>query len=57
MMCMVYTNYDIVKHVYEALKKKYDTKEAGARNYDVNCYMEYQMVDERSLEAQCHKAL
>lgn len=49
-----YSNCKIAKQVWEALQKKYDTKEAGAKKYVVSCYLNYKMVDERSVEAQSH---
>lgn len=36
---------------------KYDAEEAGTKTYDVSRYLKYLMVDERSMEAKCHKLL
>lgn len=36
------------------MKKKYDTKEVGARKYVVSHYPKYQMVDESSVKAQSY---
>ncbi|XP_073225603.1 uncharacterized protein [Cicer arietinum] len=41
--------------VWDALKKKYDTKEAGVKKYAVSRYLKYQMTDDRSMEAQSHE--
>ncbi|KAK2455989.1 putative mitochondrial protein [Trifolium repens] len=50
-----YSSYKSAKDVWEALKKKYDTEEAGVKKYAVSRYLKYQMVDERSVEAQSHE--
>ncbi|KAK2391773.1 CBL-interacting serine/threonine-protein kinase [Trifolium repens] len=50
-----YSTYKTAKEVWEALKKKYDTEEAGVKKYAVSRYLKYQMVDERSVEAQSHE--
>jgi hypothetical protein len=41
--------------VWEALKKKYDTKEVGAKKYGVSCYLKYQMVNEKPVETKSHE--
>ncbi|GAU27591.1 hypothetical protein TSUD_271320 [Trifolium subterraneum] len=50
-----YRTYDTASDVWEALSKKYDTEEAGAKKYAVSKYLKYQMVDERSVEVQSHE--
>lgn len=47
-----YNNCNITKQVWETLKKKYDTEEAGTKTYVISHYFKYQMVDERFVEAQ-----
>lgn len=41
--------------MWEALQKKYDTKEVSAKKYVASRYLNYKMVDERSVEAQSYK--
>ncbi|XP_050918537.1 uncharacterized protein LOC127135964 [Lathyrus oleraceus] len=50
-----YSNCKTAKQVWEALQKKYDTEEACAKKYVVSRYLNYKMVDERSVEAQSHE--
>jgi hypothetical protein len=50
-----YGTYNPAKDVWEALKKKYDTEEDDVKKYAVSRYLKYQMVDERSVEAQSHE--
>src|SRR3954468_13568013 len=47
-----YSNHKTAKQVWEALQRKYDTKEAGAKKYVVSRCLNYKMVDEKSVEAQ-----
>jgi len=32
----LYRIYDTTKHVWDALQKKYDTEEAGSKNFDIS---------------------
>ncbi|GAU48095.1 hypothetical protein TSUD_238340 [Trifolium subterraneum] len=50
-----YRTYETASDVWEALSKKYDTEEAGAKKYVVSRYLKYQMVDKRSVEVQSHE--
>ncbi|XP_050875184.1 uncharacterized protein LOC127078801 [Lathyrus oleraceus] len=50
-----YSNFKTTKQVWEALQKKYDIEEACAKKYVVSRYLNYNMVDERSVEAQSHE--
>ncbi|TYK13884.1 uncharacterized protein E5676_scaffold832G00720 [Cucumis melo var. makuwa] len=43
------------KEVWDALQKKYNTKEAGSKKYVVSPYLRYQMTDDKFVEAQSHE--
>ncbi|GKB66829.1 putative reverse transcriptase domain-containing protein [Tanacetum coccineum] len=40
---------------WEALQKKYDTKEAGTKMYFVSRYLKFQMTDDKSVEVQSYE--
>lgn len=42
-----YSAMSIAKEVWNALQKKYDTKEVGSKKYAVNQYLQYQMTNDR----------
>lgn len=42
-----YSAMSIAKEVWDALQKKYDTKEVGSKKYAVNQYLRYQMTNDR----------
>ncbi|CAL1353482.1 unnamed protein product [Linum trigynum] len=48
-------NKNIAMMVWDALQKKYDTDEVGAKKYDVSLYLRYLMVDDKSVKVQSHK--
>lgn len=43
------------KKVWDALQKKYETKEARSKKYVVSKYLRYQMTNDRSVEVQSHE--
>ena len=47
-----YSTMSIAKEVWDVLQKKYDTEEARSKKYVVSQYLHYQMIDDRSVEAQ-----
>jgi len=49
-----YSSISTAKEVWEALQKKYDTEEAGAKKYAVSRYLKFQMTDDKPVEAQSH---
>lgn len=50
-----YSTMKIAKEVWDALQKKYDTKEAGSKKYAVSRYLKFQMTDDKSVEVQSHE--
>ncbi|ONI21421.1 hypothetical protein PRUPE_2G065000 [Prunus persica] len=50
-----YSSYDTAKDLWDALQKNYNTEEAGAKKFAVSRYLKFQMIDEKSVEAQSHE--
>ena len=50
-----YSTMSTTKEVWDALQKKYDIKEVGSKKYAVSWYLQYQMTDDRSVEAQSYE--
>ncbi|EEF37363.1 conserved hypothetical protein [Ricinus communis] len=52
---MAYLMISMTTTTPTSLQKKYDTKEAGTEKYVVSRYLKYQMIDDKSVEAQSHE--
>ena len=50
-----YRDGKTAKEVWDALAKKYDTEEAGAKKYAVSRYINFKMTDDKSVESQSHE--
>ncbi|XP_060961376.1 uncharacterized protein LOC133031750 [Cannabis sativa] len=50
-----YNSDKIAKEIWDALQKKYDTKEAGTKKYVVSRYLKFQITDDKSVEGQSHE--
>ncbi|XP_062106722.1 uncharacterized protein LOC133818046 [Humulus lupulus] len=50
-----YNSDKFASEIWEALQKKYDTLEARTKKYAVRRYLKYQIVDDKSVEAQSHE--
>ncbi|XP_076930458.1 uncharacterized protein LOC143595291 [Bidens hawaiensis] len=48
----VYCSNKIAKESWEALEKKYKTEDAGTKNFVVACFLDYKMVDSKTVISQ-----
>lgn len=45
----------MTKEIWDVLQKKYDIDKAASKKYAVSQYLRYQVVDDRSVEAQSYE--
>ncbi|KAA0056529.1 uncharacterized protein E5676_scaffold106G00280 [Cucumis melo var. makuwa] len=50
-----YNTMATAKEVWDLRQKKYDTEEARSKKYAVSRFLQYQMTDDKSVEAQSHE--
>ena len=51
----IYYSYKSAKGIWEALKKKYSTEDAGLKKYVVDRFLDYKMIDDKPITEQVHE--
>uniref|UniRef100_A0A2N9HZD6 Integrase catalytic domain-containing protein n=1 Tax=Fagus sylvatica TaxID=28930 RepID=A0A2N9HZD6_FAGSY len=51
----IYCSYKSAKDIWEALKKKYSTEDAGLKKYVVGRFLDYKMIDDKPIMEQVHE--
>lgn len=51
----IYCSYKFTKEIWENLKRKYSTKDAGIKKYVVGRFLDYMMSDDKPITEQDHE--